>query len=329
MKKRIFASLFLLLPLALCAACGGGVQRTEISTNWYRNTALGNDIAGTNETLEYAVSVTDPTPHNGLSADYSGVYTMTLVNASVTLDNSTKEGYVLETSLSVSVTFTYEGKSTAALNDTVTSRVEFLPVGDNLKPVSSTKTAHTHVPNDAPQSVETAYTEYHYTYAVEYDDALTTASVTYTDHLPDREGKVPRPVKSEIDIGGKTTYLDNEQILFALRGMNVSSALTFRSINPTMGTVQNVGLRQAGSDVTEAVSFERNGEPFSSDALAATEFRVGYGNNIGQGCKIIMAKKTSNTDNEYRNVPLRMEYPLIRSLGTLRYTLVKATFANK
>lgn len=330
MKKRSFATVLLLAPLLVGAACAPGIQRTEIQTNWYRNTGLGDDIAGTRETLEYSVAMSESTPHNGLTADYSdGVYTMTLVNAPITRENGTAEGYILETSLSVNVKFTFQGTSTETMNDTVSTRVEFLPVGSNLQPVRSSKTAHTHVPNDAPQSMESVFAEYHYTYAVEYNDARTKAAVTYTDRLPNAAGKVPDPISRELDIESKYTFLDNEQILFALRGMNLSSSITFRTINPTMNSVQEVSLRAAAKEVTESVSFERNGEPFSADALAATELRVGYGGNVGQGVTVVFAKKTSDTDNTNRNVPLRMEYPVIRSLGTMRYTLTKASLAEK
>lgn len=330
MKKIKFASLFLFAPLALCAACGGGIQKTEFQTNWYRNTALGVDIAGTKEVLEYEITMSASNPHNGLTAEYTeGVCTMTLTNAPIRLDQSTKEGYVLETVQTMRVKFTYEGKSTAVLTDTVSSRVEFLPVRDNLKPVSSVKTWHNHVPSDAPVSVADCYTEYHYSYAVEYDDALTKAVVTYSDLMPGEGGKTPDPVVTEKDIDGNTTFLDNEQVVFALRGMNFSLSPTFRTLSTTMLTVQTASLREAAKEVTESVSFERNGELYSEENLAAYEVRYGYGGNIGQGRTVVIAKKSSDTDNVNRNVPLRIEAPIIRSLGTLRYTLKKATFAEK
>ncbi len=331
MKKIKFASLLLFAPLALCAACGGGIQKTEIQTNWYRNTALGDDIEGTREVLEYAITMSSSTPHNGLTAEYTdGVCTMTLTNAPIGLDASTKEGYVLETKQTMNVKFYFDGKTTDALTDTVTSRVEFLPVGDNLKPVSSTKTWHNYVPVEAPATFAACYTEYHYTYTTEYDDALTKATVTYTDLMPDEEGNKPEPVVSEREVDGKTTFLDNEQILFALRGMNFAlSSPTFRTLSTTMLTVQTVSLRETAKEVTENVSFERNGEPYAEENLAAYEVRLGFGGNIGQGRTVVIAKKTKDTDNVNRNVPLRIETPLVRSLGVLRYTLKKATFSEK
>lgn len=326
MKKKNLTAFLLLAPLALAAACSAGIQHVEIQANWYRNTALGVDIANTRETLEYDVALSESTPHNGLSAEYTnGVYTMTLTNAHIALENGAmEEGYVLETSLSVDAKFTFQGTSTSTLRDEVTTRVEFLSVRDNLRPVSSTKTAHTHVPNDAPQSAESVYTEYDYTYEVKYNDALTKATVTYTDRITNAEPNV-----REIEIEGNTTFLDNEQIFFAMRGMNLTSAISFRTINPTMRSVQTVGLREAAKEVTESVSFERDGQPYSDSALAAYEVRIGYGGNVGQGMRAVFAKKTSDNDNVNRNVPLRMEYAVIRSLGTMRYTLKKATFAQK
>lgn len=331
MKKRKFASLLLLAPLALCAACGGGLRRVEFQTNWYRNTSLGDAIADTIEELEYAVTMSENTPRDGFSATYTdGSYKMYLKNDSVTLDASTREGYVLTSSFQIAVEFSLNGVSTGVMYDSVDTSVEFLPVGDNLKPVHSRKEVISHTPNESPADIAYAYTEYHYSYDVEYDDALTVAKVTYTNLLTNEAtGETYEPVTQEYDIEGEGTYLDNEEILFAMRGVNFSSASTFRTFNSTMGRVLEVSLREAGKDVTESVSFERNGEQFATEELPAYEVRLGYEGNIGQGRKIVFAKKSSDTNNENRNVPLRIESPIVRSLGTLCYTLKKAVFTEK
>ncbi len=329
MKKIKFASLLLFAPLALLSACGG-VSRIEFQTNWYRNTALGDDIAGTSEVLEYEVSVFDAAEHNGLTAEYTnGTFVTRLENRPVKTETETKEGYVLETQFAIDVKFSFGGASTEVLHDEVSSHVEFLSVGESLRPVYSKKTVHNRAPNDLPESLETCYTEYSYSYEISYNDALTSATVTYTDFLPDANGNTAEPTKREVNIGGKSSYLDNEEILFALRGMNFGDVQpVFRTYNFTTGTVLETTLNDTAKEVAEPVSFERNGEAVVSDALPAVELKVGM-RGIGQSRVIVFAKKTSDTDNVNRNVPLRMETPILRSLGKMRYKLVKATFSDK
>lgn len=328
MKKKRFAALLLFAPL-LFTGCGG-VASVEFQTNWYRNTSLGDALAGTNEQLEYEVTMSESTPQSGFSVQYTnGVYKTSLVNSTVQMDTRSTEGYVLESTLEMDVSFTLNGQSTEVMHDSVTSHVEFLPVGAHLCPLSSVKTIHCHTPNNGPASLDGCFTEYHYSYAIEYDDRLTTAKVTYSDLMEDAGGNTPEPTVKEVSIEGKGTYLDNEEILFALRGMNFSLSPTFRTYNTTMGSVQSVVLRQSTKEVAESVDFERDGAQFRAEALAAVEVHPGYSNNIGLPRVIVLAKKTSDTNNENRNVPLRIETTILRNLGTLRYTLKKATFTGK
>lgn len=330
MKRKNFAILLLCAPLALAAGCGGGIARVDFQTYWYRNTALGGDIAGTNETLEYAVTMSSSTPHNGLSAEYTdGVFTSSLINKAISLDSGSKEGYALETNYSAHVKFTYLGESSAVLEDTATSYVEFLSVQDSLKPVYSKKTVHCYAPNGSPNSLANAYTEYRYTIEVRYNDGLTEAKATYTNLIPDGDGNAREPETSSYELDAKKTYLDNEQIWFALRGMSFTGASSFQTLNTSTRRVIGVSLREAAKKVTEPVDFERNGESVKSEGLSAYEVKIGLDGNIGQGRTVVIAEKSSDNNNVNRNAVLRVDVPIMSSLGTLRYTLKKANFSDK
>lgn len=322
MKKIVFAALLAAMPLAL-AACGTGASPLVLESNWYKNTSLGDNIEGTYEELVYSVATGESTPRDGFSAEYrDGVYTTKLTIANLQLDNSTREGYVLETTLSVGLVFTAGGENSPVFTETATSRVEFLPVSTRLSPVKSEREVHCHAPASYASSVENCYTEYHYKYTVEYDDALTKAQVTYTDILGKKE-----PQTTEYALKGNSTYLDNEEIMFALRG--VSGFSTFRTFNTTMRTVQNVSLRANTQEANRTISYLRNGEQFTKEDAPTYEMTIGYGDGVGVDAKLLYAGKTLSADNESRNVLLSMDLPVLGSLGTIRYTLKEATFNDK
>ena len=78
------------------------------------------------------------------------------------------------------------------------------------------------------------------------------------------------------------------------------------------------------------MDFEADGERVTVSNLAATKVTLRYdGSNSGQAQTLVYARKTDSHSNTYRNVLLRMDVPIVQSLGTLQYTLNKATFTNK
>src|SRR5699024_2690435 len=208
MKKIRLAGLILLAPLTLLCACSGGTP-LSFSANWYRNTALGDSIGQTHETLTYSVTFTpSETSEEGLTVEYdAGTYTTELINDNVTLaDGSTKEGYIYTTELSISGRYRLGGE-VKEFSDFVTSKVTFLPVGYGLQPVKSEKEVSSTSPRDAAaETLDGAVGEFHYTYDVTYDASLSTATAVYTD-LVEREQEdgssaLPEPETREFDIAG-------------------------------------------------------------------------------------------------------------------------------
>ena len=330
MKKIRLAGLLLLAPLTLLSACSGGTP-LSFTANWYRNTALGGSVNDTLEELTYEVSFTPAENDSSFSVEYdTGTYTTRLINANIALsDGSTKEGYIYTTELTISGRYRLGSEVSEDFSDRVSSSVSFLPVTDGLKPVKSEKEVLSTSPIvSLPETLEGAIETYHYTYAVSYDAALTTATAVYTD----LNAETPAPETREYAIGGTTTYLDNEQILFALRGLSLSSVATFRTVNSVMGIVTEVstGTSTTGpTSLKESVDFTMDGTAVKTEIDAVQVPIIYQSTPSGQQQDLVYAATTDTNNNTYRNVLLRMEVPVLQSLGTLVYRLKEATFTTK
>lgn len=330
MKKIRLAGLLLLAPLTLLSACSGGTP-LSFTANWYRNTALGGSVNDTLEELTYEVSFTPAENDSSFSVEYdTGTYTTRLINANIALsDGSTKEGYIYTTELTISGRYRLGSEVSEDFSDRVSSSVSFLPVTDGLKPVKSEKEVLSTSPIvSLPETLEGAIETYHYTYAVSYDAALTTATAVYTD----LNAETPAPETREYAIDGTTTYLDNEQILFALRGLSLSSVATFRTVNSVMGIVTEVstGTSTTGpTSLKESVDFTMDGTAVKTEIDAVQVPIIYQSTPSGQQQDLVYAATTDTNNNTYRNVLLRMEVPVLQSLGTLVYRLKEAAFTTK
>lgn len=325
MKKIKIAAFALIAPLAAMCACTSDVS-LSFSANWYKNTSI-ESVSDTYEKLQYKVTFTPSSVSQSLTAEYNeGTYTTELKNELLTLaDGTTAEGYVYTTELSISGTFTL-GDESLEFEDSLSSVVKFLSVSKSLRPVESVLTVHSTSPYNASSSMlETAVATYWYTYSVVYDAELTTATTIYTAYDLST-GEAGDPVEQEYSLSGGT-FLDNEQILFALRGVNLSSSGSFRTLNTVMRKVDTATFTTEA--VTESVDFEADGEQIT-DEISAYSATVTYSSTpSGQSKTAVYAKTTDAANNAYRNVLLRMESPVLESLGTLVYTLTKAEFSTK
>lgn len=322
MKKKL-ACLALAAPLLLLTACSGGAAQLSFQSNWYGNSSLGSNIEETLETLEYAVTF-DCTPQRGLSVSYDGTFKTKFYNDRLTLEAGQQGGYVLETELTLAVKFTYNGEESPQLTDSVVTRAEFLPVGERLRPVRSERTVRCNFPAGDPSSLDSAYQEYRYGLKIEYNDALTSFTSVYTDLAGESE-----PTTSEHTIKVGATYLDNEELFIALRGLDMKSAVSFRSYNYVTDNIQALGFRATPTETKENAKFEMNGAAVD-ESIDAYSADLSYsGTPSGQAQTLVFAKKTSDAENRFRNVILRMEVPISNALGTLRFTLTKAQFTAK
>lgn len=326
MKKIRWTSLFLLAPVALLSGC---TTYTPLSftANWHANTA-DRSVGNTQETLSYAVTFEKNESIRDFSIVYeTGTYTATLRNDNITLASGTsEEGYVYTTRLDITGHFTLNGTDSETFTDYVTSEVRFLPATSGLRPVSSKKEVHTTSPlTNAPVSLDSAYKVYHYTFEADYDDALNAATTRYTDLTANN----PSPKETSYKIETNYTFLDNEQIIFAIRGLSLTNSFSCSTIHPIEESVATV----SGASIEtgkENMSFVMNGNEIAEE-INTNRLSLYYTNTSHSGAwqRLVYAQCTDVSNNRFRNVLLKMEVPVLYNLGTLTYTLKSAQFANK
>lgn len=254
-----------------------------------------------------------------------GTYTTTLKSELSTLPDGTSETvYVYTTELSISGRYTFKGETSETFEDSVTSKVVFRNVKKRLAPVSSTKTVKTTSPVQNADTLEDSFKEYHYTYDVSYNIDLTEAKITYTDLT----AETPEPMETTVSVATEGSFLDNEQILFALRGLDLSTQKSFYSINPVVNNMQPVSVYSPSSTTVSLSGAEIDGVTDDYE-IAAYAVNIGYQTSFPGGTQVLYYAQTVANSNTFRNALLYMEVPVMQSLGTLRYTLVKAQFSDK
>lgn len=304
--KKIWIFALLLAPLALFSACAGPVQSLAFRANWYAGNTGDEHIIDTRETLEYSVTSSDES-----TAKISGTYTVSLKDKLLELDSGPIRGYELITESELLLTVGDE-----QYTDSVYSSVEFLPAGKDLRPVRSEKRALGH----SPVRTENGYVwaETHYSYQVEYSEDLSSATSTLT-----REGAEPvKTSYSDLLRGG--LFLDNEEILFALRGLTFTTSFNFRSINPARPGLDKTAVLGVSTptDMEGSFSFDADGKTVTAEN-AVRVYLLYREDNTGLQQTLYYAK------NDFRNVLLRADVPIAYGMGTLRYDLTKADFAEK
>lgn len=326
MKIKRLAGLITLAPLALMCACSS-TQALNFSANWYPQTdTLSTVRTGVSEVLTYSMSFT-PDAGASLVLDYqNGVYTTTLSGETYDAGERNLNVYHLHTELSVNVSFSLNGVTAGPFEDSVVSDVYFLSVVDGLRPIESTKVIHSTTPltsNPSSLQKDIAYHTFDLAYQIKYDDALEKAymKVDYLDTDAD-DNNAP----TEINIKGKGTFLDNEQILFAMRGLNMTAA-SFRTVDTAAQKLQSAALTGISAPTDYTANFAVGDGEATERTLSAYSATLSYqGNNPGQAQELTYASVTNPNNNEWRSVLLRMEVPLLQAVGKMTYTLIRADF---
>ncbi len=334
MKKKLVFIAGAVLTASLVALASCGEVTTSIGANWYKDTSLSSNISGTSEKLTYKVAYDGSDAANTTySASYAdGTYTTELVNSTYTREDGTVENvYLYTTSLVIDVTFTFEGES-ATYTDEVTTSVIFGTADKSLKPIESVKTVSSHSPaSSSAESLDETTVYYHYTFTAAYDKNVTQATLTYTK-LDGDESSLEDSTRT-YDIDDAYTYLDNEQILFAARGMDLgdSASETVYTLNASRGVVQPVTIEN--SDVLEGtfqINIDSSEMPEGGYTLTYNAVTISINETqSGSSQTCYYAETTDASNNTYRNVMLYMETTLPYSLGALTYTLTDATFTTK
>lgn len=319
-KRQLTTAICALLGSAfLLSSCSGG-SSTSFSSNWCANTAINTVVEGTSETLTYDVALDpDSAGNDAYSVHYSnGTYT-------TSLSAEQKNGELLyryHTELNISVQYLFDGQYSEIKADKVITTVYFMSTKVGLQPVSSSKEVESRSPAVlTPTSLETCYTDYHFTVETEYQDNCTKGTCVYTDLTKEEAAET----SSDFSIGDDYSYIDNEQLLFAVRCMSLSSSQQIQSYNASINGVQTVRISASDSESDE-FEFAING----TNSKRAIEYYpasvVISASNPGATQTAWIAKTTSATNNVNRNVMLRLQTPISYNLGTLVYTLKSANF---
>ena len=324
-KKKLLALGATVMSAMLFASCATPSQKVKFSENWYSDTTY--DIkSGVTETLEYAVSFE---AKSGANTEYRalrynpGTYTTTLVSEY----SNTLETLVYRYTTSFEISGEHECKSTAEIKnftDTITSEVVFTSAIQGLKPISSVKTISSHTPTviSQPLSISECYTKYDYKVETTYDEGLNGTSVQ-TIYL---EGKDPHVTTTNFTAkDANFTVLDNEQLLFALRGMSSYSTQKFNVYNNSWKRSQLITLGTE-EEASEEFTFEMNGASKKATIAYVPLTLTMQEKNSASPQTIWIAKTNDRTNNTYRNVILKFSIPLNNAFGILEYKLTKASF---
>ena len=332
MKKKRFAALLLLAPLALLAACNS-TPKLVLEANWFSNTSTKIIPDDFEETLEYAVSFEKSAAAlNGrFSTDYpnGGTYTVKFSSGS-TADG--KKTYIYTTEEKIDVRYTLDGKSTELMTDVVTTRVEFLDVSNELKPLSSWREVHATAPLRNPTTpaatLDACYAKLDYKNEFTYDHEKSKATFVQTNLAA--EDKTNNQTTKVIGIGGKGIFFDNEQMIPLLRAAELSSSMSIRTIDVQESAKCAMTIKNGPTAVTVTQKIKlKSDEEAVERNFNANEISLAYKKqNSGPTQKFTIVQRGSRDSNTFRNVCLKFEQPVMYSQGTLIYRLVSANFYN-
>jgi hypothetical protein len=324
MKRKFLLSLVSVLTCAsILASCTPTNSKTKFYGYWNYDTDIATE--GT-ETLTYSVSPDSDKPFSSINGNYtvqytSGVYTTVLKTE--TLEERTVYRY--ETDLSIDVTFEYSG-TTVTQTDTTKSWVQFEKSAENfLRPIASHKEFVSHSPvNSSVTKIEDCYQKFEYSIDTTYASDLKSGNSV----IKTTQGETTDSFDIETK---KYTFVDFEQLFFAVRGINPTgsaSNTTLLSYNAFTGTVQELRVSFASS-TADKFPFAKDGEETKSHEITYYPVTLSVKEkNSGPDKTLLVAKHENAKTNEYRNVILQMTTPLAYGMGSLVYKLTSATFSK-
>ena len=318
-RKSIFSCVALVLAAACFTSCVNSNQKVIFSRNWQKDNT--HFQSGLTEELVYDITFEKSSINGSYSLDYqNGTYTTKLTTEQV----NGKIIYCYETKLEIDVLYEC-GQNSDTFQDVVYSWVKFEDVDKALRPIASHKEIISHSPSNSASSLEECYYSLNYVVDITYnEDYSGNTVITMLNAEEPTEYQYSFQMKTD-----KLTGLDNEEILFALRGVNPSLSQTakFTVYSPFVDNLQTVKAT-FGTESSIDFSFRQNGE-LTKDTIQYYPVDVVLDEkNPGNTQKLWIAKNTNSILNKYHNVILKMEMPVYYNLGTLVYTLTSATFSN-
>ena len=320
-RKTIVAISTLLVASSLFASCSSGGNKVSFGEYWYKNASISASVGAT-ETVSYDITFTKGA---GIGKNYDIDYTNGEYTTTFSLvEEDGKQLYRLTSTLTIDVTYTFNGNS-ETFNDMVSSTVDF-EKNVALTPIKSHKDMVTHSPkiSNSGDTVQGCFDLYDYTVDVVYNGAAGVSTVT--------NNRAENSVKQhdfEIDDADDYNYLDNEQLLFALRGLQptaTTTSNTFLVYAPFSKVSQKISTTFGSKVAGEKFTFIKNGESQASESTIdyypiSIELAE---SNPGSPQLVKIAATTSSKANVNRNMILEIQTPLSYNLGTLTYKVKSA-----
>ncbi len=311
-KKLVFA-LAALLGASTLAACGATDNKITFGNYWQKNALSEGEKV--EETLTYAVNYEKNVGADGLgyTFDYGeGSY--------VTKLSTTAEGYRHTSILTIPVTYTF-GEQTKEFTDVVTTTVDMQNTSAGLRPISSIKEVLSHTPvNTTPTDIKGCYMEYAYTVTTTYKEGAAASSVV--NYLETETTKASTST-SDFTYGQEDySYLDNEQLLLALRAIPSSVTSTkVEAYNPFVKSTQLINFTFSAT-TGASFSYKLNGTDVSNKEISYRPVNITLdAKNPGASQTAWIATTSNPENNENRNMMLKLETPLSYNFGKLIYTL--------
>lgn len=318
MKKTIKIGVAALLCVSAFAlsSCGSSAA-VGFTQNWYANYALLDAKLETSETLVYEVSYNNTNKNESYSVSYNpGTYTVQL---SVEPNYQGKNAYKLVSVLEISGEYTC-GDDSQSFTDRIESESYFRSAKDYLTPVYSKKAVRSTSPvAESASSLAEAIKTYDYTVKCSYADNGGNVEVTYTDNVTaDNSTKYTQKIKTSY------TLVDNEALLFSLRGLSSSSYLAV--FDPYQHETKSVSASFSSETTDRTYTFALGENEAKEHTMPTYTVNLSLVSTLNGKTQTAIYAAQSATG--YRNVMLQLTSPLSYSLGSLVYVLKSATFTT-
>lgn len=325
--KKLLPILALALAATTLAACGD--QSVTFGHYWRTNSLAKNEAFY--ERAEYVVSSTPAqSSYVNYTVEYAGTFT-------TTLEYIANDGvYKFDTNLEVTAIFKL-GDDTTEVKDTAKSSVTFDAVGNSLRPVKSHKEMVCHTPLSGEfSSVDKCFATVDYSYDVEYATDKNQGTIKSTKYdLTNNKGETKQYVLNKtFDFIKDHTYIDNEQLLVAVRALNADdSSATLASYGAFAEETQKISLSytNATDDANDTFTYALINADGSDGGnthsiLTRTAEVVLSQENPGNTQEIVFAKTKDAAKNTHRNVILSIKNPLSYAMGYIEYKLAKVSY---
>lgn len=324
--KKLLPILALALAATTLAACGD--QSVTFGHYWFKDSLTKEENFF--EQAEYTVSSkATSTSYCNYEVTYNGTFTTTFAY------NATAETYTFETALDVTATFKL-GDTTSEVKDSAESKITIDAKSNALRPISSYKKMTCHTPLSGNyESAEKCYATVDYEYTTEYSSDKQQGSIQSQkcEIISSRGEKIEMPLKDSFDFIENYTFIDNEQLLVAVRAFSAStSSATLGSYGAFAENTQKVKVSFTDSDEA-STPFQYtliNADGTKNESTKNILYRTARisldQSNPGVTQQIKLAKAKSASDNDYRNVILEITTPLSYSMGEIYYKLTQISY---